>query len=141
MKFLSLEHMHQCSLRETASDEAVGDPDHDLDFAVGGVKVRRLMISIQHDDDDAEEAADDGYWAADSVLPRARDVVGELHAEQRVHAHAKGLLDAHGHFTGEVGVTVQPGWRSPVAAAQQLAMAGCCRYINLETTYACHVSA
>src|SRR5260370_36768016 len=38
------------------------------------------------------------------ILARLSDVVGTLHAHQRVHLHAQRLLDAQSHLTGQVGI-------------------------------------
>ena len=36
-----------------------------------------------------------------------RDVIGGLHAHQRIHLYAKGFFDAEGHVPGEVGLGVE----------------------------------
>ena len=38
---------------------------------------------------------------------RPGDVVGRLHAHQRVHVHSERLFDPHCHLTGKVGILIQ----------------------------------
>ena len=42
-------------------DEPVGDVHGDFELCIARVKVCWLVIAIEHDDDDAEEPAEDGH--------------------------------------------------------------------------------
>ena len=46
---------------------------------------------------------------ADLVLALAglRDVVGSLHAHERVHLYAEGLFETQGHIAGQIGFAVE----------------------------------
>jgi hypothetical protein len=48
------------------------------------------------------------------TLASLSDVVGCLHAQERVHLHSKGFLNAEGHVPGEISLAVQ---QSAAAAA------------------------
>ena len=72
---------------------AARDRNHDgRKVAASGVRGIRLIAS------NADLAG---------ILARLRDIVGSLHAHQRVHVHTERLLDAQSHLTGQVGIPVQ----------------------------------
>ena len=67
MQFVPLEDEAKCALRERAGHDAVENADSDVEAAVHGVEVRRVVLSVEDRDDDAEEAA--YLWHVSSLPP------------------------------------------------------------------------
>lgn len=67
MQFVPLEDEAKCTLRERAGHDAVENADSDVEAAVHGVEVRRVVLSVEDRDDDAEEAA--YFWHVSSLPP------------------------------------------------------------------------
>ena len=62
MKIDPFEQDTQRSPGKLAGHFARGDFDGDLVLSTSGMDMRRIVIVVVHEDDDAVEAADDGHW-------------------------------------------------------------------------------